>query len=66
MQQLSTLQAYNIKFDSSLLKEQEKPLYYRFNIIPWQKLNNTTFFIVEDISQDIKHWVKANMVLITY
>ncbi|AWW50851.1 glycosyltransferase family 2 protein [Wolbachia endosymbiont of Folsomia candida] len=60
MQKLSTLQACNIKFDSSLLKEQEKLFYYKFHIIPWQKLNNTIFFIVQDISQDIKHWIEAN------
>ncbi|MGL9759372.1 MAG: hypothetical protein ACR5LA_11735 [Wolbachia sp.] len=42
------LQADNvkkIKFDSSLCKEQEKLFYYKFNIIPWQKLNDIALFI---------------------
>ncbi|MFP3015628.1 MAG: glycosyltransferase family 2 protein [Wolbachia sp.] len=57
------LQADNvekIKFDSSLCKEPEKLFYYKFNIIPWQKLNNTTFFMVEDTSRDINRWVEAH------
>ncbi|NSM56594.1 glycosyltransferase [Wolbachia endosymbiont of Atemnus politus] len=49
-----------IKLDSSLCKEQEKLFYYKFNIIPWQKLNNTTFFMVENTSQDGIHWIKAH------
>lgn len=48
-----------IKFDSSLCKEQEKLFYYRFNIIPWQRLNSTTFFIVENTNQEINNWIKA-------
>ncbi|MDR1139757.1 MAG: glycosyltransferase [Rickettsiales bacterium] len=63
MQQPSILQVNDIekiKLDSSLCKEQEKFFYYKFNIVPWQKLNNTTFFMVEDTSQDIDHWIKAN------
>ncbi|MEY2393116.1 hypothetical protein [Wolbachia endosymbiont of Tettigetta isshikii] len=63
MQQLPILQINDIekiKLDSSLCKEQEKFFYYKFNIVPWQKLNNTTFFMVEDASQDINHWIKAN------
>ncbi|OCA06941.1 glycosyl transferase, group 2 family domain protein [Wolbachia endosymbiont of Trichogramma pretiosum] len=32
-----------IKLDSSLCKEQGKLFYCRLNIIPWQKLNGTTF-----------------------
>jgi hypothetical protein len=63
MQQLPILQADNvekIKFDSSLCKEPEKLFYYKFNIIPWQKLNNTTFFMVEDTSRDINRWVEAH------
>ncbi|MGL9726287.1 MAG: hypothetical protein ACR5KV_06845 [Wolbachia sp.] len=48
-----------IKFDSSLCKEQEKFFYYKFNTIPWQKLNSTTFFIVENISQGISDWIEA-------
>ncbi|WP_410541879.1 glycosyltransferase family 2 protein [Wolbachia endosymbiont (group E) of Neria commutata] len=49
-----------VKIDFSLCEEKEKPFYYKFNIIPWQKLNNTTFFIVEGINQDIKHWIETN------
>ncbi|MDM8335191.1 hypothetical protein [Wolbachia pipientis] len=63
MQQPPILQANNIekiKFDSSFCKEQEKLFYYKFNIIPWQKLNNTTFFMVENTSQDINPWIKAH------
>ncbi|MDR2831911.1 MAG: glycosyltransferase [Rickettsiales bacterium] len=63
MQQSSLLQADNvkkIKFDFNLCKEQEKLFYYKFNIVPWQKLNNTTFFIVETTSQDINHWIEAH------
>ncbi|QOD38812.1 glycosyltransferase [Candidatus Wolbachia massiliensis] len=57
------LQTSNVeqdKFDSSLCKEQEKFFYYKFNIVPWQKLNDTTFFMVEGISQDINHWIKTH------
>ncbi|WGJ62463.1 hypothetical protein M3L71_02275 [Wolbachia endosymbiont of Frankliniella intonsa] len=57
---LQTDNVEKIKFDSSLCKEQEKLFYYRFNIIPWQKLNDTTFFMVEDISQDINLWVESH------
>ncbi len=63
MQQLPILQADNvekIKFDSSLCKEPEKLFYYKFNMIPWQKLNDTTFFMVEDTSRDINRWVEAH------
>ncbi|WP_168456255.1 glycosyltransferase family 2 protein [Wolbachia endosymbiont of Ctenocephalides felis wCfeJ] len=57
------LQASNIKkirIDSSLCKEQEKPFYYKFNVVPWQKLNNTTFFIIGNVSQDGNTWIKAH------
>ncbi|MGL9762662.1 MAG: hypothetical protein ACR5LB_11185 [Wolbachia sp.] len=53
MQQLPILQVNDIekiKLDSNLCKEQEKFFYYKLNIVPWQKLNNTTFFMVEDAS----------------
>uniref|UniRef100_A0AAU7YND7 Glycosyltransferase family 2 protein n=1 Tax=Wolbachia endosymbiont of Oeneis ivallda TaxID=3171168 RepID=A0AAU7YND7_9RICK len=56
---LQTDNVEKIKFDSSLCKEQEKLFYYRFNIIPWQKLNSTTFFIVENTNQEINNWIKA-------
>ncbi|WP_395463237.1 glycosyltransferase family 2 protein [Wolbachia endosymbiont of Cantharis cryptica] len=63
MQQSPILQASNVeenKLDFSLCNEQEKLFYYKFNIVPWQKLNNTTFFMVEDISRDINHWIEAH------
>lgn len=62
MQQSPILQAGDVeklKIDFNLCKEQEKLFYYKFNIIPWQKLNNTTFFIAEDTNQDINHWIET-------
>lgn len=49
-----------IKPDFNLCKEQEKSFYYKLHIIPWQKLNNTIFFIAEDTDQNIHNWIKSN------
>ncbi|MDD9331430.1 MAG: hypothetical protein PV340_02085 [Wolbachia sp.] len=62
MQQQLILQVDNIgiKFDLSLCKEDEKPFYYKYYIIPWQKLNNTIFFVFEDISSDFVNLIELH------
>ncbi|WCR54045.1 MAG: hypothetical protein PG981_001067 [Wolbachia endosymbiont of Ctenocephalides orientis wCori] len=63
MQETYSFHLYNtekIKPDFSLCKEQDKPFYYKLNIIPWQKLNNTIFFITEDIDKNIYNWIKSS------
>lgn len=46
--------------DFYIIKESEKLFYYKFHIIPWQKLNNTVFFVVEVISQSAIDWIKLH------
>lgn len=58
MKQHPMLQISDIGCDFSLCKENEKSFYYKFHIVPWQKLNQTTFFIIEDITPDIIGWIK--------
>lgn len=60
MQQQPILQIDNICCDFSLCKETEKLFYYKFHVIPWQKLNKITFFIVEDVIPDVIGWIELH------
>lgn len=63
MQETYRFHLYNtekIKPDFSLCKEQDKSSYYKLNIIPWQKLNNTIFFITEDVDKNTHNWIKSS------
>ncbi|WP_333023955.1 glycosyltransferase family 2 protein [Wolbachia endosymbiont of Pentidionis agamae] len=57
---MSILGNKNIECDYSLWKKVDRALYYKYNCIPWQKLNNTVFFILSKINREVLTWLKSS------
>lgn len=47
-----------IKLDYNIWSVDDKPYYYKFGLLPWQRLNNITFIIVSDIDDRVIKWLK--------
>ncbi|WP_339045978.1 glycosyltransferase family 2 protein [Candidatus Mesenet endosymbiont of Agriotes lineatus] len=47
-----------IKLDYDIWSINDKLYYYKFGLLPWQRLNNITFIIVSDIDHRATKWLK--------
>ncbi|WP_339048830.1 glycosyltransferase family 2 protein [Candidatus Mesenet endosymbiont of Phosphuga atrata] len=48
-----------IKLDYDIWGINDKLYYYKFGLLPWQRLNNITFIIVSDIDHLVIRWLKG-------